>query len=645
MRLDPHFGMYPEDAFKHCGDRRIRLHGGGGGIPIVSDVFDAVEDIASGAVDIVDSVVQEVGRGIDQAAQAVENTVTAALDDPVNTAIRIGATAVAGPAGLAAANAAISLGQGNSLEDAALSAGKSYALASAAGAMGGEAASYANEAGFSPEMSNIASGVAKGATSATLGGGDTWSGALSGGLNSALGQAAKSISDQAFEDWSREQAANAYDNSYSPTEQDVLAADPSIRIDYPLSTPVDQSVPGYFDEDTGKYIESEYGQYSSPLTDASGTNTMPQGSIGDALSSTSNQQGVSGSDLLAPPSEAPLSGYDPALSKNQIKKGLDFASNAILNPQSNAGLSAIDYSFLSPLTSAPAAAFALPEFLDTSAKYLNNIPTATTTAANNPSQMRELKQLYSSLDPDFAPAMDDRGLTAPQAMDQYMQSTKFMAGGGLAESSKTVESLFKDPVFNKIATPNMLPAAPLMSNPMKLNPLRHLHESLTSRQRTAGGLAAGGLPQKYAEALPEGHKPEFITGLTGYYASGKGTGQSDDIDAMLHDGDYVADADLVAALGDGSSKAGAEALEKFRRQIPHQQHATGGAAVPAKIADGEYVFPSSFVTAIGQGDNKAGAKILDKMREAIRAHKRSAPTTKIPPKAKSPLDYLKMVKG
>jgi hypothetical protein len=133
--------------------------------------------------------------------------------------------------------------------------------------------------------------------------------------------------------------------------------------------------------------------------------------------------------------------------------------------------------------------------------------------------------------------------------------------------------------------------------------------------------------------------------LTGYYAQGKGTGQSDDIPAMLHDGDYVADADLVAALGDGSSKAGAEALEKFRRQIPHQQSAEGGAIVPAKIADGEYVFPASFVTAIGRGDNKAGAKLLDAMRQEIRAHKRSAPTSKIPPKAKSPLDYLKMVKG
>jgi len=89
------------------------------------------------------------------------------------------------------------------------------------------------------------------------------------------------------------------------------------------------------------------------------------------------------------------------------------------------------------------------------------------------------------------------------------------------------------------------------------------------------------------------HVPEFITGKTGYYVRGKGDGQSDDIPAMLADGEYVFDADVVAALGNGS--------------------------------------------------NEAGAEILDKMREAIRKHKRSAPPGKIPPKAKSPLEYLKDV--
>jgi hypothetical protein len=159
-----------------------------------------------------------------------------------------------------------------------------------------------------------------------------------------------------------------------------------------------------------------------------------------------------------------------------------------------------------------------------------------------------------------------------------------------------------------------------------------------------GGMARGGLPAKYQEAAPEGHNPEFVTGLTGYYACGGGTGQSDDIPAMLHDGDYVMDADVVAALGDGSSKAGKQVLEGFLHQVPHKDTA-GGKPVPAKIADGEYVFPAGFVTALGGGDNKAGAKILDGMREKLRAHKRSAPTSKIPPKAKSPLDYIKGMKG
>jgi len=163
---------------------------------------------------------------------------------------------------------------------------------------------------------------------------------------------------------------------------------------------------------------------------------------------------------------------------------------------------------------------------------------------------------------------------------------------------------------------------------------------LTQLKCSIQGSKSGGLPHKYAAAAPKGHHPEFITGMTGYYACGGGTGQSDDIPAMLHDGDYVMDAETVSALGDGSSKAGHHVLEGFRKQIPHK--AEGGSnPVPAKIADGEYVFPASFVTALGAGDNKRGAEILDGLREKLRAHKRSAPDTKIPPKAKDPIDYIK----
>lgn len=60
-------------------------------------------------------------------------------------------------------------------------------------------------------------------------------------------------------------------------------------------------------------------------------------------------------------------------------------------------------------------------------------------------------------------------------------------------------------------------------------------------------------------------RPGFKKG--GYAVNGPGTGRSDDIDAKLSDGEYVIDAETVALLGDGSSKAGADQLDKFRVNI------------------------------------------------------------------------------
>ena len=56
-------------------------------------------------------------------------------------------------------------------------------------------------------------------------------------------------------------------------------------------------------------------------------------------------------------------------------------------------------------------------------------------------------------------------------------------------------------------------------------------------------------------------------GRTSFAVEGPGSGRSDDIPAMLSDGEYVIDADTVAMLGNGSSKAGADALDKFRVNI------------------------------------------------------------------------------
>jgi hypothetical protein len=142
-----------------------------------------------------------------------------------------------------------------------------------------------------------------------------------------------------------------------------------------------------------------------------------------------------------------------------------------------------------------------------------------------------------------------------------------------------------------------LAGVPSPMNPVKGNDNSTVIPGYDTGSMTAAGLKyLGGSPLSgYAKGgQVQEHIPEFITGKTGNYVQGAGDGQSDSIPAMLADGEYVFDADTVAALGNGS--------------------------------------------------NKAGAQVLDKMRESIREHKRSAPIGKIPPKAKSPLSYLKGIK-
>ena len=219
-------------------------------------------------------------------------------------------------------------------------------------------------------------------------------------------------------------------------------------------------------------------------------------------------------------------------------------------------------------------------------------------AAPSDLQMAQLQQLYPTITPDLSKILLDRGmLLTPQN-----------ANVDFGSINQPMQDL------NKVGS-DTLSAADLANFGQQF--------------------AKGGNVQ-----LPKGHHPEFITGKTGHYAQGRGTGQSDDIPAVLYAGDYVMDADTVAALGDGSSKAGAGALEQFRQSIP-VSNSSGGQQIPAKIADSEYVFPNGFVTALGSGSNKQGSKMLDAMREQIRAHKRSAPETKIPPKARSPLQYMR----
>ena len=121
-----------------------------------------------------------------------------------------------------------------------------------------------------------------------------------------------------------------------------------------------------------------------------------------------------------------------------------------------------------------------------------------------------------------------------------------------------------------------------------VNPLAAYLEQIYD-QRNA---AEGGYIKKAGGGLTDIQKDPVIHR---YIKGGMSGGQDDNVNAMLSDGEYVMDADVVAALGDGNSDE--------------------------------------------------GARKLDKMRENIRRHKRSASPKSIPPKAKNPEQYLKGTKN
>ena len=99
--------------------------------------------------------------------------------------------------------------------------------------------------------------------------------------------------------------------------------------------------------------------------------------------------------------------------------------------------------------------------------------------------------------------------------------------------------------------------------------------------------------QQYADGGSiEGHNPEFFSegGLQNRYVKGAGDGTSDD--------------------------------------------------VPAMLANGEFVIPADVVSSLGNGSNDSGAELLDEFLQVIREHKRKADAKDLPPDSKGPLGYL-----
>jgi hypothetical protein len=151
----------------------------------------------------------------------------------------------------------------------------------------------------------------------------------------------------------------------------------------------------------------------------------------------------------------------------------------------------------------------------------------------------------------------------------------------------------------------------------------------------AMGAKTGGLA-RYAEGgYVDGDPTRLAIG-------GPGDGQDDLIRMDLSDGDFIISADVVSALGSGSTSAGVRALETMvGNAVGDQEMSSGSGAVPALVSDGEFRVPRAAVMALGGGSIEKGSEALYKLMENVRRSYRSAGVKDIPQKAKSPLQYMK----
>ena len=187
-----------------------------------------------------------------------------------------------------------------------------------------------------------------------------------------------------------------------------------------------------------------------------------------------------------------------------------------------------------------------------------------------------------------APRTDVVGPLGPQ-----LPAGTSTAGGGILSSlggAKTLipAALLASSVMGGSSSPKTAEIEQASTDP---NMDRGLVAMPINRQRLGLGIndyytyGSRGENKFYAEnKLAEEDKPSTVNAARGgqmvgagpisqmsRYVSGPGTGRSDEIDAKLSDGEYVMDAETVALLGDGSSKAGAKRLDQFRANIRKQK--------------------------------------------------------------------------
>jgi len=170
---------------------------------------------------------------------------------------------------------------------------------------------------------------------------------------------------------------------------------------------------------------------------------------------------------------------------------------------------------------------------------------------------------------------------------------------------------------------------------------------------TSGGGGGGTSPTPRTSSAPTANTPtDSNTGSELTYPGGSpfdtGVTRGRQIQMPQFISARAADGGLMEPMG-GIGYNEPSQQPKFMSQGGLQNLYVGGQGdgtsdeVPAMLSNGEFVIPADVVSGLGNGSNEAGAKRLDQFLKMVR-HDRQSPDGELPEDAKSPLEYIKQAK-
>ena len=111
---------------------------------------------------------------------------------------------------------------------------------------------------------------------------------------------------------------------------------------------------------------------------------------------------------------------------------------------------------------------------------------------------------------------------------------------------------------------------------------------------------------------------EVEKGVSHGLLTGSTPGRADKINTSVRDNTFIIPAHVVSALGQGSTMAGAAALDKmFPKSKKQGDSGKKGDHVPVALSDGEYRVPPEHVLTVGKGDMARGHRLLKMACEHI----------------------------